>query len=213
MFYPINLKLEKKTCLVVGGGKTAERKILRLLAAGADVTVVAPEISDEIKKLGETEQLRIEQREAQVKDVAGKLLVICATPDEKLNRDICAAAKAENALVNMAAPPLELSDFDLPAAADFGDLLVTYSTSSKCPELSRQLRQRYFGELDCYGRWLEILAPYRAGLKKRLGSSKACTEFWRRALNAEVMDLVAEGKLEDAEERIVNALGCLRSES
>lgn len=135
-YYPICLSLERKLCLVVGGGAVAQRKVRSLLDVGATVTVVSPEFCEELLKLdGVT---RIERR-FEERDVAGAFLVYAATNDPALNSAVATAARKQGALVNVVDTPAEC-DFIVPSTLTRGDLTISVSTGGAGPALARRLR-------------------------------------------------------------------------
>lgn len=95
--YPVILNLKKKNCLVVGGGKIAERKIKVLLSAGAKVYLVSPKVTSWIKK---NNKLIYKKRRFVPNDLDDKFLVIAATNDKMTNKKICKLADKKNILVN-----------------------------------------------------------------------------------------------------------------
>ncbi|MBR5162814.1 MAG: bifunctional precorrin-2 dehydrogenase/sirohydrochlorin ferrochelatase, partial [Schwartzia sp.] len=211
--YPALLWLLGKRACVIGGGRVALHRVEGLLNAGVDVRVVAPEIDEGIRKLVEEGDVRWEQKPFSASLLQGVSFVVCATNDPDVNRQAAWAAKAMGALVNMAAPPLELSDFTVPASVRRGDLLFAVSTGGACPELSRRLRGELDRLCDIYEPWLERLVPIRVEMKENLSSSEERKAFWREALSEETMALVREGKIEKAEELVRNAVGRSRAES
>src|SRR5271169_6349004 len=98
--YPIILELRNRRAVVVGGGPVAERKILGLLEAQADVVCVAPEASEEIERLAASGRLRLLQRTYEEADLEGAFLAFAATDDGRLNGEIVAAARRRGILVN-----------------------------------------------------------------------------------------------------------------
>lgn len=145
--------------------------------------------------------------------LAGFFVVVCATDSPAVNREAALAAKAAGALVNMAAPPMELSDFSVPAKVVRGDLLLTVSTGGGCPELSRLLRRELErGIADTYGAWLERLAPLRQALAKQADSA-ARERFWRSVLDERLLTLVKQGRIDEAEAEVKNAIDRFRLES
>ena len=160
--YPIVLDLDGVPVLVVGGGAVAMRKIEGLLAAHADVTVVAPIIADAIRAL----PVRLVMRTYQPGDLDGARLVITAADDAAVNAAVAADAKFRGTLVNSADDPANCT-FTLPAVARDGVVTVAISTGGASPALASHLR----GEIQ---RWLievgaadaaTILAEQRASLK------------------------------------------------
>nr|MBO6295128.1 bifunctional precorrin-2 dehydrogenase/sirohydrochlorin ferrochelatase [Schwartzia sp. (in: firmicutes)] len=184
-----------------------------MLEAGALIRVVAPEAIDGIVDLVAAGRIKWYKEPFTASMIQGASFVVCATDDPDVNRRAAWAAKSMGAMVNMAAPPLELSDFTVPASVRRGDLLFTVSTGGACPELSRQLRNDLESLGDICAPWLERLVPIREEIKDCFASAEERRDFWRRALSTDVMALVREGKLEKAEELVRNAVDCSRAES
>ncbi len=211
--YPALLWMTGKRACIVGGGQVALHRAEAMLEAGALVRVVAPEAIDGIVELVAAGRIKWYKESFATSMLQGASFVVCATDDPDVNRRAAWAAKSMGALVNMAAPPLELSDFTVPASVRRGDLLFTVSTGGACPELSRRLRNDLESLGDIYAPWLERLVPIREEIKECLSSSEERRDFWRKALSKDVMALVREGKLEKAEELVRNAVDCSRTES
>ena len=202
----------KRVC-IVGGGQVALHRAEAMLEAGALIRVVAPEAIDGIVDLVAAGRIKWYKEPFAASMIQGASFVVCATDDPDVNRRAAWAAKSMGAMVNMAAPPLELSDFTVPASVRRGDLLFTVSTGGACPELSRQLRNDLESLGDIYAPWLERLVPIREEIKDCFASTEERRDFWRKALSTDVMALVREGKLDQAEELVRNAVDCSRAES
>lgn len=143
----------------------------------------------------------------------GMFLVVCATDDRAANEAAARAAKARGVLVNAPAQP-ELSDFTVPASLARGRLLLTVSTDGLSPALSRAIRAQLETLYpEALGDWLERLAAVRRELKAEAGTARAREAFWRRAMSAEILDMVRQGRSEEAEERIRHAAHLFRTES
>ena len=211
--YSALLWMTGKCACVIGGGRVALHRVEALLDAGAQVRVIAPEADDDLVELVAAGRIKWYKEKFATSMLQGVSFVVCATNDEEVNRKAAWTAKSMGALVNMAAPPLELSDFIVPATVRRGDLLLSVSTGGACPELSRRLRGDLESLADIYAPWLEKLVPIREEIKERLASSEERRDFWRKALSVDVMALVREGKLEKAEELVRNAVDCSRAES
>ncbi len=139
-FFPIFIALDD--CLVVGGGKVAHRKAAQLVEFGATVTVVARELSDEMKALSEANMsVRILQKSFEDSDVAGMSLVVAATDDTACNRAVYNAAHMGLIPVNVVDVP-ELCDFYFPAIVRRGELVVAVGTSGKSPAFARSVKQK-----------------------------------------------------------------------
>jgi precorrin-2 dehydrogenase/sirohydrochlorin ferrochelatase len=135
--FPINLNLEGRSCLVVGAGRIGLRKTEQLLAAGARVTVVAPEVVSDFTGLPVT----IHQRAFELTDLDGQRLVITATGNRDLDQLIYDTCEDRGIWINSADDP-DRCAFTLPAVVRRGDLMVTVSTGGNSPALSSWMRQK-----------------------------------------------------------------------
>jgi precorrin-2 dehydrogenase/sirohydrochlorin ferrochelatase len=135
--FPINLNLEGRSCLVVGAGRIGLRKTEQLLAAGARVTVVAPEVVSDFSGLPVT----IHKRAFKLTDLDGQRLVITATGNRDLDQLIYDTCEERGIWINSADDP-ERCAFTLPAVVRRGDLMVTVSTGGNSPALSSWMRQK-----------------------------------------------------------------------
>lgn len=141
--FPVFLKLEELNLLVVGGGSVGLEKVSAIYnnSPSAKVTLVAPEIREEIKTLARTySHLILIQREYQVEDLNGKDLVIAATSIKDLNRKVRDDAKANKILINVADTP-EICDFYLSSIVKKGDLKIAISTNGKSPTFAKRMRE------------------------------------------------------------------------
>ena len=136
----INLVLQDKPAVVVGAGSVALRKVHGLLEAGARVQVIAPQSCEAIRALAEAGRVVLLNREYWSGDLAGAMLVIAATSDEAVNRQISADARSLGILVNVVDRPASCT-FTLPAVVRRGDLSLAVATEGRCPTLARALRE------------------------------------------------------------------------
>jgi siroheme synthase-like protein len=136
------LDLAGRDCLVVGGGKVGHEKIAGLLACGARVTVVAPEIADEVVAL----PVQLLRREYRASDLDGRRLVVAATSVEEVNRRVFADAEERNLFCNVADVP-ELCSFILPAVTRQGPVVVAVSTGGASPALAQWLRDSFASQI------------------------------------------------------------------
>jgi precorrin-2 dehydrogenase / sirohydrochlorin ferrochelatase len=142
-FYPVNLDLHDRRVVIVGGGAVAARKALRLVAAGARLTVVAPLLDDRLAALAAAGSLLHLERDYLPGDLEGALLAFAATNDAAVNLAVAAEAKERGVLVDVVDAPRQ-GDFTTPAVLSRGDLLITASTAGASPGLAR----RIIGELE-----------------------------------------------------------------
>lgn len=171
-FYPVCIDLEEKECVVVGGGRVAQRKVRGLLSCGARVTVISPGLTDELSVRETKGEITWEKREYRSGDLKGAFLVIAATDDKETQKQVHREATERNLLLNVADVPRRCN-FILPATARQGDLVISVSTAGKSPALARKLRmeleKRYGVE---YRAVVDILGAIRpvilaAGLDQR----------------------------------------------
>jgi siroheme synthase-like protein len=202
--YPVNLVLEGKSVLVVGGGAVARGKVQGLVDAGAAVHVVAPEIDAGIRALPVT----CEVRRYEPGEAAGYRLVIAATDDRAVNEAVFLDADGAGVWVNSADDPQHCT-FTLPARIRQGRLLVTFSTGGHSPAVASWLRKRFAAELGPeYGTLVDLLAEARDQV---LADGRGTEDLdWQSALDSGMLDLIRQGHLAEAKERLQ---ACLSSSS
>uniref|UniRef100_A0A7V4G741 precorrin-2 dehydrogenase n=1 Tax=Desulfobacca acetoxidans TaxID=60893 RepID=A0A7V4G741_9BACT len=187
--YPLFALVEDRPCLVVGGGAVGERKVKDLLAAGARVTVVSRELTPGLQALAEKGRLRFIPGEFHPGQLEGMLLVIGATDDMGVNRQVSAAAQERGLLVNIVDQP-ELCTFIVPAQVRRGALTIAVSTGGASPALARRLREKLEGMFgEEYDLYLRVLERVRERvLAKRRG----------HPANAALFETLVKGPLEQA---------------
>jgi precorrin-2 dehydrogenase/sirohydrochlorin ferrochelatase len=166
---------------------------------------VAPEIGDELAALP---GVTCERRPYRSDDVAGCRLVVTATDDAEVNRSVFLDGEAAGVWVNSADDP-ENCAFTLPARVRQGPLLVTFGTGGHSPAVATWLRRRYEEE---FGPEYVILIELLSEERERLRRSGRSTEGldWQPALDSGMLDLIREGRLAEAKERLQ---ACLSSSS
>ena len=204
--YPVNLIVEDRPCLVVGGGRVAARKVEGLLACGARVHVVAPAIGDEVRALAA--RVTLEERPYRRGEAASYRLVIAATDAPEVNRAVFTDGESAGVWVNGADDPDNCS-FTLPSVLRRGALQVTVSTSGRSPAVSSWLRARLEAELGPeYETLLELVATERDAMRASGRPTEGAD--WRSALDSGMLDMIREGQLVKARERLQ---ACLSSSS
>lgn len=203
--FPVNLRVAGKRCLVVGGGRVAAGRAAALAECGARVHVVAPRVDDAVRAI---EGVEVDERRFRPDDVAGHALVIAATDDAEVNRAVFVAAEEHGVWVNSVDDP-DHCTFTTPARIRRGALLVTVSTGGHSPALARWLRQRLERELGPeYATLVDILSEERAA-RRAAGRSTEGLD-WQAALESGMLELIREGRLAEAKERLQ---ACLSSPS
>ena len=193
-YYPVNLDIRGRACLVVGGGRVGARKVDTLLKCGAIVTVVSPEAAPALDRLAEKDAIVLERREYRSSDVEGQFLVIGATDDEGLNRQIHADAERRGLLCNIADRP-EICNFILPAIVRRGDFMLAISTAGKSPAFAKHMRQRLEAQFGPeYGRLLDLMGAIRRKLLAEAHEPEAHKPLFERLIAGDLLELVKTGK-------------------
>jgi precorrin-2 dehydrogenase/sirohydrochlorin ferrochelatase len=204
--YPVNLIVAGRPCLVVGGGPVAARKVEGLLACGARVHVVAPDLSDAVRAL--TPPATCDARRYRPGEAASYRLVVAATGSPEVDGAVFADGEAAGVWVN-SADDLEHCSFTLPSVLRRGALVVAVSTSGRSPALSSWLRARLEDDVGPeYATLLELLAAERDAIRAAGRSTEALD--WRSALDSGMLDMIRAGELNKARERLQ---ACLSSSS
>jgi precorrin-2 dehydrogenase/sirohydrochlorin ferrochelatase len=206
-YYPINLDIQNRNVLVVGGGGVGSRKVKTLLACGARVTVVSQEVSDRLQELAASDKIRLELRSYRSDDLDGMFLVIGATNDEKLNRQISGDAEKLNTLCNIADRPA-VCNFILPSIVHRDDLVITISTSGQSPALAKKLRktlEEQFGEE--YGELLKLMGAIRKKLLRQAHEPEAHKPLFEQLINSDLIGMIQERKINDINALLFDILG------
>ena len=165
--YSITLNLKSKPVLVIGAGGVGERKIMSLLDAGADLTVISEKCSNQLKSLAKNKNISLKEKGYEYGDCHGYFLVIGSTDSPETNTEIEKECSREGILLNIVDRP-EFCSFHVPAVVKRGDFQIAVSTGGKSPALSgeicRELEKRYGEE---YGRLTERLGSIRMELKQK----------------------------------------------
>ena len=199
-YYPINLNLEGKPCLVIGGGEVAERKVLGLLRAGAQVKVISPQISPALARLRDRKEITVEQREYRRGDLQGMFLVFGAADDRRLGPELDQEARDEGCLINHADLPSRC-DFILPALLEQGRLQVAVSSSGRCPALAQWLRDQLQEEIGPeYEQLVDLLGDFRDRLLTRKIAPPTIRRCIREILEAGLLEKIRSGGQSEAEE-------------
>ncbi len=205
--YPVNLRLHKRKCAVVGGGTVAGRKIRSLLECGARVEVVSPESSPEIRAWARAGKLAIRSRGYEPDCLNGCFLVVAATNDPSVNRKIAEDAGSRGILCNVADQP-ELSDFTVPAVARKGPISVAVSTEGKSPALARRLKELLVrGIPSAYVTLAELLGALRLTPGLAHGPASEHKKMYDAILESDILEKIEAGDVRAVESIVGSALG------
>lgn len=207
--YPVALELSGRRCVVTGGGREAEAKAAALIEAEADVVLIAPRVSDGARELVRRGELTHLARRYRRGDLAGAFLVIAADSDRAVRADVFAEAEAERVLCN-AVDDVEHCHFAVPSIVRRGELLLAVSTGGRAPALAKRLRRRLTEQFGWQWEALvDVLGEVRtATLPHRTADFATWAACWQEVLDREdeLLDLLDEGRIEEARARVYAAL-------
>ncbi|HSR35993.1 MAG TPA: bifunctional precorrin-2 dehydrogenase/sirohydrochlorin ferrochelatase [Desulfurivibrionaceae bacterium] len=193
-FFPICLDIADRHCVVIGGGRVAERKVASLLDCGAAVTVVSPELTEPLRCLADQGKVNWLARPYLAGDLAGAFLVIAATDDPDVQERVHAEAEAGNILLNVADVP-KWCNFILPATTRQGDLMLSVSTAGKSPALARRLREGFDREFGPeYAVLVELLGELRQVVLGRGLSHQQNKDVFQRLVEADLAAWLRAGE-------------------
>jgi precorrin-2 dehydrogenase/sirohydrochlorin ferrochelatase len=177
--FPMFLKLEGRSCLVIGAGVIGEPKIRSLLVSGATVRVIAPEAREAVQGWARAGVIVWEQRRFQAADLGGVFLVVAATSLPEVNEAVFQEASRRGILCNAVDDP-ERCDFFYGALVRRGRLQVAISTGGQSPALAQRLRRELQAQIRPeYAGWLERLGKVR----RRMMAARIAPERRKRLLH------------------------------
>jgi uroporphyrin-III C-methyltransferase/precorrin-2 dehydrogenase/sirohydrochlorin ferrochelatase len=208
-YLPISIRLHDAPVVLVGAGSVAVRKARLLLRAGANLTVVAPEIAPELEHMLAESGGIWQQSHYRETDLHGQRLVVAATPDRAVNEQVYRDALALNLPVNVVDAP-ELCTFIFPSIVDRSPVTIAISSGGRSPVLARYLRRDIESKTPtALGRLAEFAGRARARVKEQLPDETARRLFWEQVIEGAVGEQVLIGNearaLELLEERLSQA--------
>lgn len=202
--YPVFLDLTDRPCLVVGGGPVAEGKVEGLLAAGARVTVVSPDVTARLAAWAAAGRLQHLSRAYRAGDLEGHQVAFVGTDDPGVSAAVADEGRARGIWVNAADEPARC-DFILPSVIRRGRLVVAVSTGGASPAAARAIRE----ELEAYlteqhAMLVELAADVRRDFRGR-GVSPGPAR-WRGALDGHLRRLIADKRYRQARQQLARNL-------
>lgn len=205
-YYPIFLDLVDKPVIVIGGGVVACEKVAGLRKAGARITIVSPDLAEELAKLRDAGELTHIARAWRASDLdADWAVVMVATDDGGVNKEASDDSRARRIWVNAADDPANC-DFILPSVVRKGKITLAASTAGASPALARRLREELEDYLtDDMPALADLLAEVRVEVRKR--GLRVENETWQRAIDGPLRVLLAQRRYDEARARLVQSLG------
>lgn len=177
-YYPVMLKLENTKCLLIGGGKVAQRKLEKLLESGASVTIISPDVTSGIEKLFNEGKIRWIVDTYKSCYLEGVWLVICATDDNSVNGEVFKDATRRGIFVNVVDDPQHCT-FLIPAVLNKRDLQVAVCSGGAAPVVSVKVRNKIEEIIsDDLVEAVSVLKQMRSSIKKLPSEKKRL--FWKK---------------------------------
>jgi uroporphyrin-III C-methyltransferase/precorrin-2 dehydrogenase/sirohydrochlorin ferrochelatase len=196
-------KLEGRSCLVVGGGEIAARKVSLLVRAGGNVTVIAPELCESLQGRLNAGEIRFVKKNFEPSDVTDSdvthyAVVVAATDDKAVNQMVSETAQHNNIPVNVVDQP-SLCSFVVPSMIDRSPVQIAVSTGGASPVLARLLRARLETMIPAaYGKLASLMEEFRDKVKQHFKNPDKRRYFWETVIQGPIAEMVFSGKEEAA---------------
>lgn len=202
-FLPILINIKGKKCVVIGGGKVAERKIKTLLKYGADITVVSPDITEKLKKIIQKGKIKYLKKNYSKQDLKDAFLVVAATSDSKVNSQIQKDAKFLINCVDKKENFEESNNVEYIVPAVFEKENLKIAISTEFPALSKTIKKELN---EIYGKefalYLKYLKKIRKVIKEKIGDSKERQRLFRRIASNKIVSILRQCGFKKAKEEI-----------
>jgi len=200
--FPINLNLRDSKCLVIGGGRIAERKVESLLSCGAKITLVSPKITQNLENLVEKGAIKFINRQYTDGYLDSCFLVIVATDNQELNHKVANDCLLRNILVNVVDDP-KMCNFTVPSVLRRGSLCIAVSTDGKSPTLAKKIREEleeHFGFE--YAEFLELMGNIRDQVMKDFPDEEKRRMIFECLVRSDILDLIKKGDKDSVSKQI-----------
>jgi uroporphyrin-III C-methyltransferase/precorrin-2 dehydrogenase/sirohydrochlorin ferrochelatase len=183
--FPIFLEIKNKPVLVIGGGDIALRKIKLLIKSKPNLKVVAKNFCEEILDLKDRYSIDIIQKDFHPDDIEFPIIIIAATNNKLLNKQIAQIGGKKKIPVNVVDQPA-LCTFTMGSIVERGSLVVSISSSGKAPVLVRQLREKIEMMIpDAYKDLVDLAGSLRDKVKKSIKINNKRRIFWEKFFDVE----------------------------
>ncbi len=198
-YYPINVDIAAKKCVVIGCGPIGERKINSLLECGARVLAISKKFTPAVEKLIFDNKIEGHQREFREDDLDEAFLVYCATNDRELNEIVYQIAAHNGSLVNVVDVP-DICNFIVPAVIRRGPLCIAVSTSGAAPALAKKIKKDIARMIPKnYENYIDFLAEKRLEIKETIGDIEVRKSIFEEMIESTIEDHMLAGDREKAE--------------
>ena len=187
MLYPINIEIKDMGITIIGGGEVAYRKCKNFLEFGKRVKVISKEYINKFEEL--KDKLEIINDEYREEYLKSSFIVVAATNNKEINREIGIYCRENGKLVNVV-DNIELSNFTVPSYVKRGDLLISVSTGGKSPSLSSKIKKELEEKYDdSYEAYIDILGELRKEIIKKYEDISVRRKKLRALVNLDIEEL------------------------
>lgn len=203
---PIFFNIAERLCVVIGGGDVATRKVVMLRKAQGNVTVISPELSNELQTMLANGEIQYLPGSFSPEQLTGACLVIAATDDQAVNEAVSVAAKRLNIPVNVVDAPA-LCTFTMGSIIDRSPVVIAVSSEGNAPVLARHIRSKIETMLPAaYGRIAAIAGEFRDQVKNKFATTQLRRRFWEGVLNGPLVERVLSGQEQAARDLLSELL-------
>jgi precorrin-2 dehydrogenase/sirohydrochlorin ferrochelatase len=211
--YPIFLNLKDKKCLVVGGGKVAERKVVALARCGAQIHIISPQLTAPLQDMAERGLVGYRRGYYQTADLADTFLVISATDDDATNQAVASDCMKRNIMVNVVDDPPRCNFF-VPSVVHRGSLKLAISTGGHSPRLAKFIRRRLEQDFGpAFAEFNDFLVSVRSRIQKQVADPARREQILKSLVDETTFAMVKHGDLQKAKERVLNVCHIDRCQS
>jgi precorrin-2 dehydrogenase/sirohydrochlorin ferrochelatase len=189
VYYPLFFSLTGKLCVVIGGGKVAERKVQGLLRAGARLRVISPDATKGIRRLCRRGSVEVLEREYREGDLEGAALAFAATDLKEINERVRAESIRRAIPLNVVDSP-DQCDFIVPSVVHNGPVSIAISTSGLLPMLAKKLKGELARALGAdYGAYARRVGAFRKFLMEHVEDAGERKAILKRVTDADVSEV------------------------
>lgn len=202
-FLPILINIKNKKCVVIGGGKVAERKIKTLLKYGADITLISPETTESLREIIQKGKIKYIKKKYSKKDLRDAVIVVAATSDSKVNSQIQKEAKFLINCVEQKESFEESNNVEYIVPAVFEKENLKIAISTEFPALSKTIKKELN---EIYGKefasYLKYLKKIRKVIKEKIRDSKERRRLFRKIASNKIVSILRQCGFKKAKEEI-----------
>jgi uroporphyrin-III C-methyltransferase/precorrin-2 dehydrogenase/sirohydrochlorin ferrochelatase len=203
---PIFFNIKNRLCIVIGGGEVAARKVSMLLKADAAITLISPDLCQELQYLADSKNIIYIKADFEKSQLEGACLVIAATDNRLVNEAVSITAKILNIPVNVVDAP-DLCTFTMGSVIDRSPVVIAISSEGNAPVLARYIRTKIETMLPAgYGRIATIAGEFREAVKAKFPTTQDRRHFWESVLQGPVVERVLSGQEQAARELLSGIL-------